>query len=156
MVWIDADALPRLYIDSLVKIMRSHKATLVANKKLSIKAPHIARVIVPITQDAADNYIIDHLQMHDIVISNDLLLAKRAIDLGGQVLTYTGDIFHQENIASAISMRNFLEELTVFGGVQATIMHKPLDKNSKKRFFDALNRLLAKTNQATVIKSLQS
>ena len=144
-IWIDADACPKVVKDILFRASQRTKTavTLVANQYIpKPKSPLINSIQVKQGFDEADNYIVEHLEPNDIVITADIPLASDAIDKGAVVINPRGDLYTEENIKQRLSTRDLMEELrstgVVSGGPSA---YGPKDGQS---FANCLDRLLAK------------
>lgn len=61
--------------------------------------------------DAADNQIVAQCGNNDIVITRDIPLAQRLVDMGITVLNDRGILYTAENIRERLSLRNFNLEL---------------------------------------------
>ena len=144
-IWIDADACPKLVKEIIFRASQRTKTavTLVANQYIpNPKSPIINSVQVKQGFDEADNYIVDHLEPDDIVITADIPLASDAIDKGAIVINPRGDLYTEENIKQRLSMRDLMEELRSTGEV----LGGPSAYSSKdsQSFANCLDRLLAK------------
>ena len=113
-IWVDADACPRVVKEIIFRAAKraSVATTLVANQELIIPASdYIDAVQVKAGLDVADNYIVQHLDAGDLVITADIPLAAAAIAQDAYVLTPRGELLDQNSIRQRLSMRNFLDEL---------------------------------------------
>ena len=61
--------------------------------------------------DAADDWIVEHVETHDIVITSDIPLASRCLKEGAQVMSATGKLFTEDNIGQAVATRDLMSEL---------------------------------------------
>jgi len=89
-IWVDADACPRVVKEIIFRAAKraSVATTLVANQELIIPASdYIDAVQVKAGLDVADNYIVQHLDAGDLVITADIPLAAAAIAQDAYVLT---------------------------------------------------------------------
>lgn len=142
-IWVDADACPSTIKNILFRAANRTKThiVLVANQLLSVpQSPFIKRIQVSAGFDVADNYIIQHIEQGDLVITADIPLADAAINKGGIALNPRGTLYSQANIKQCISLRNFNEGLRSSG----VITGGP-DKLSKKEiqfFSNNLDRFL--------------
>jgi uncharacterized protein len=91
--------------------------------------------------DAADQHIIDLVQIHDLVITADIPLAAKVLKKKAIALNPRGEIYHENTIGSILSMRDFMKEFydagSIVGGPAA---YGPKDL---KRFADSLNKLFS-------------
>lgn len=144
-LWIDADSCPRAVRDIVCR----------AGKRLGIPvifaANHpvahsrefpVSMVVLPPEKDAADTYIAEHAQHGDLIVTRDIPLAKRLVDLNLAVLNDRGNLYTRENIGERLSIRNFMLNLHNSGQIpESTSKFGPQDV---KRFADAFDRTLAK------------
>lgn len=113
-IWVDADACPRPIKEILFRAaVRTQTLTiLVANQFLATPpSPFIKKFQVGAGFDIADNYIVQHMQAGDLVITADIPLADAAIAKGGTALNPRGELYTKENIKQRLSLRNFTMEL---------------------------------------------
>jgi len=75
--------------------------------------------------DAADDWIVEHVQPDDIVVTADIPLASRCLQAGARVMGPTGRPFTEDNIGDAVATRELLSELRDAG--QITGGPPPLD-----------------------------
>ena len=87
--------------------------------------------------DAADDWIVEHVEPFDIVITADIPLASRCIKAGARVVGPIGKPFTEDNIGSAVATRNLLEELR--GAGEITGGPPPLEKRDRSRFLQKLD-----------------
>ncbi|MEM9643794.1 MAG: YaiI/YqxD family protein [Planctomycetota bacterium] len=145
-VWIDADAAP---IDVKQVVFRAAKrlgveTILVANQKLTTPgdAPSVRSVQVREGANVADRYIVMNGDAGDLAVTADLPLAADLVAKGIFVIDPRGDEYSAANIASRLSMRNFMDELRGTG-VQ-TAGAAPYGDRDKKAFAATFDRLLTK------------
>ena len=90
--------------------------------------------------DAADDWIVEHVQPHDIVVTADILLASRCLKEGARVIGPTGKPFTENNIGDAVATRNLLSELR--GAGEITGGPPPLKKSDRSRFLHQLDEVI--------------
>ena len=101
-LWIDADAAPRLMKDVAYRVSdrTGLKVTLVANRwQRTPTSPHIRMIVVGDGFDEADDYIAEHCEPGDVVVSADILLADRIVAKGVALITPKGEELDADNIA---------------------------------------------------------
>ena len=89
-IFIDADACP--VKQEVYRVVRRYdlEVTLVANSWMRIpNEPHITLELVGDGSDATDNWIVEHVQPHDIVITADIPLASRCLKKDARVIGST-------------------------------------------------------------------
>ena len=140
-IFVDADACPvkqevyrvagRLHLD----------VTLVANSWMRVpNEPGIALKVVDDGFDAADDWIVEHVQPHDIVVTADIPLASRCLEKGARVIGTTGKPFTEDNIGQAVATRDLLSELRDAGEI--TGGPPPLKKRDRSRFLQQLDEVI--------------
>ena len=90
--------------------------------------------------DAADDWIEEHVEPDDIVITGDIPLAARCLARGAYVLGPTGRPFTDDNIGTALATRDLLTELRQTGEV--TGGPRPLHKRDRSRFLERLDKAI--------------
>jgi len=137
-IFVDADACP--VKPEVYRVAQRYKlsVTLVAGAKMRIpEGVDIALKIVGQGMDAADDWIVEHMEGGDIVITADIPLAARCVARGAYVLGPTGKPFSKDNIGSALATRNLLSELRESGEV--TGGPPPFKKRDRSRFLQSLD-----------------
>lgn len=144
-LYVDADACPQAVKQIMFKaaIRTNHQLILVANKSIyAPQDPLIKAVRVMSGADIADDYIAEHVEPNDLVITADIPLADRVIDKHAVALNPRGEFYTKENIKERLSTRDFLHDLRSSGVV--TGGPKPLTQKDIRIFANALDRYLAK------------
>lgn len=115
------------------------RVTLVAGARMRIPdKDEITLRVLDQGIDAADDWIVEHLETNDIVITADIPLAARCVAGGAYVLGHTGKPFSDDNIGPALAIRNLLCELRQSGEV--TGGPPPFNKRDRSRFLQALDK----------------
>jgi len=120
-IWIDADACPKPVKDIVFKaaMKRELKTILVANQVIAHpKSPFIQMIKVGAGFDVADNYIVQHVQLQDIVVTADIPLADLVVKKGAYAIEPRGRLLTQDTIAERVSTRNLMESLRSIGEVR--------------------------------------
>jgi len=100
--------------------------------------PGIALQVVGGGSDEADDWIVEHMQSQDIVITADIPLASRCLKKGAVVIGTTGRPFTEDNIGLAVATRNLLSELR--GAGEITGGPAPFEKRDRSRFLQQLDQ----------------
>src|SRR6056297_1577353 len=114
---------------------------LVANSRMRI--PKQGRVVLKVVADgldAADNWISDHAEAGDIVVTADIPLASRCIEKGARVIGPTGKPFTEDNIGAAVAGRALMADLRSSG--EFTAGPPPLKKRDRSRFLQTLENVI--------------
>ncbi|MFO1064595.1 MAG: YaiI/YqxD family protein [Pirellulales bacterium] len=149
-IWIDADAAPRDAKEIIFRAARRLNITtiLVANSSvpLPLNAPSVSAVTVSEGANIADRYIADHAEAFDIAVTADIPLAAALVEKQVFVIDPRGEEYSPQNIASRLSVRNFMDDLR---GAGETIRGaRPYDERNKKEFAAAFDRCLARARKA--------
>ena len=143
-IWVDADACPNVIKTILFRAANRAEVelVLVANQYLNVPpSAYIRMIVVGAGFDVADNYIVQHTQQGDLIITADIPLAAEVIAKGGRVIGPRGEKYTPDNIQQRLTMRNFMEEMRNAG--QATGGPSPLNEADKHTFAKQLDRYLA-------------
>jgi uncharacterized protein YaiI (UPF0178 family) len=101
-------------------------------------APNLSLEVVDKGFDAADDWIVAHVEHDDIVITADIPLAARCLERGAYALGPTGRRFTESNIGDAVATRNLLSELR--GAGLDSSGPPPFDARDRSRFLQALDQ----------------
>ena len=144
-IWVDADACPKVIKEILFRAAdrMSVPVILVANQPILVpRSRHIRSIQVPAGFDVADNYIVQHLEPGDLVITADIPLAAELIAKGGLALNPRGELYTRENIRQRLNMRDFMDMLR--GSGVDTGGPASFSQADRQAFANQLDRLLAK------------
>jgi uncharacterized protein len=140
-IFIDADACPVKQEVYRVASRCALEVTLVANSRMRIPSePWIALEVVEDGLDAADDWIVEHVQPHDIVVTADIPLANRCLKKGARVIGTTGKPFTEDNIGQSVATRDLLSELRDRGEIMGG--PPPLKKRDRSRFLQQLDEII--------------
>ena len=140
-IFVDADACP--VKPEVYRVASRYRldVTLVANSWMRIPSERwITLEVVEAELDAADDWIVEHVQPHDIVITGDIPLASRCLKKGSSVIGLTGKLFTENNIGDAVAIRNLLSELREAGEI--TGGPRPMKKRDRSRFLQQLDEVI--------------
>ena len=104
-VWVDADGCP--VKREVYKVAKRHelRVTLVANAILPIPSGDwVDQVTVGSDPDAADDWIAEHAEAGDLVVTTDIPLAKRCLDRDARVISPKGHEFTEDDIGEAMDV----------------------------------------------------
>ena len=140
-IFIDADACPVKQEVYRVASRYRLDVTLVDNSWMRVPNERwIALEVVEDEFDAADDWIVEHLQPHDIVVTADIPLASRCLKQGARVIGPTGKPFTENNIGQAVATLDLLSELR--GAGEITGGPPPLEKRDRSRFIQQLDEVI--------------
>jgi len=145
-IWIDADAAPK---DVKELVFRAAKrlaieTVLVANQRLQTPPgnPQVTSVRVDGGADVADQYIVTHASVGDLVVTQDVPLAALLVPRQITVLDPRGEEHTAETIGERLSVRDFMDQARLAGIV--TGGPPPYDGRAKQAFAAALDRVLTR------------
>lgn len=140
-LYIDADACPVKQEAYRVAERFGLRVVLVANKAMRVpNEDWIELVIVEGSFDAADDWIEEHAEARDIVVTSDIPLASRCLKKGAWVLAPDGRPFTVNNIGSLMASRELMARLREWGDVGGG--PPPFEKSDRSRFLMALDETI--------------
>ena len=146
-ILVDADACP--VKEEIYKVARrcGCPVEVVANSFFRTP-PEVRLVVVDAGPDVADDWIATRVQPGDIVVTNDIPLADRALKAGGLALSATGHPFTTASIGAALAQREIMEHLRSFGAGGGG--PKPFTQADRSRFLSALDAAVNKSRSKRV------
>ena len=120
-IWVDADSCPLLVRNHTVKTAAQNNipVSFVANKEVKCDEPHPFEMIITDNEkDSADNYILEHAQAGDLVITKDIVFADKLIQKEITVINDRGTLFTKEIIKKRLEDRDFDMQLASIGLVK--------------------------------------
>lgn len=142
MIYVDADACPVKTEVETVASRHKTRVKMVSNGGIRPSPnPLIESIFVDAGPDEADKWIADNAGPGDVVITNDIPLAARCVEVGATVLKPNGERLTQANVREALAMRDLAADLRAAdpfrqgGG-------KGFTKADRSRFLDALDSAL--------------
>ena len=140
-IFIDADACPVKNEVYRVASRYQLKVTLVSNSWMRVpEEPGVVLEVVGDDFDEADNWIVEHVQAYDIVITADILLADRCLKKKAFVIGSTGKSFTDENIGEAVASRNLMSDLRDAGEIIGG--PPPFKKSDRSQFLQELDKVI--------------
>ena len=149
-LWIDADALPRILRDVIMRASDRYQleVTFVANQNVGITpSVRINSIQVMGGADQADQEIVNRMQNNDIVVTQDIPLAAQVIEKGGIAIHPRGEIFTTANIKARLHLRDFMDTLRG-AGVQTGGPPRISDRD-KREFASSLDQTILKQKRKT-------
>lgn len=137
-IYVDADACP--VKDEIYKVARrvGWDVFVVANSFIRTPAePNVRFVLVDAGPDIADDWIAERAGKGDVVVTNDIPLAARALEKDAEVISPTAKVFTTDMIGSALATRGLMEHLRSFGEI--TSGPKAFSPRDRSAFLSALD-----------------
>ena len=152
-IFVDADACP--VKPEVYRVASRYRldVTIVANSWMRVPNERwIALEVVQDGLDAADDWIVEHVQSHDIVVTADIPLAGRCLRESAFVIGPTGKPFTEDNIGQALATRELMSDLRDAGEV--TGGPPPLKKRDRSRFLQQLDEMIQSIRRQHPIDSI--
>jgi len=140
-IYVDGDACP--VKDEVMRVAYRHKLRVhfVANSWMRLDDdPLVNRVVVQDGPDAADDWIVEHIQPDDIAITADIPLAARCLEKQAHALGPTGKPFTKDNIGMASAMRELSSHLRETGEIKG--YNASFTKQDRSQFLQALEQII--------------
>jgi uncharacterized protein YaiI (UPF0178 family) len=139
-LYIDADACP--VKDEALRVAKRHDMVVYMVSNSYLKPVFDAKVHIILVEkepDAADNWIVDHVEDGDVVITGDILLADRCLKQNASVLGPTGKAFTSDNIGNRVASRSLSAHLREIG----VASNAPgFTKQDRSRFLQTLEEMI--------------
>jgi uncharacterized protein YaiI (UPF0178 family) len=143
-IFVDGDGCPVKDEIYVVATRYGVPVALVANSRLAVPEGFgVELVLVEQGPDAADDWIVENVRPGDVVVTSDIPLAARCLDLGARVLGTTGRVFSEDSIGNLLATRDLkahLRESGVMSGGPA-----PMSAKERSRFLSKLDELVQRS-----------
>lgn len=146
-IYVDADACP--VKEEVYKVARrlGLDVFVVANSFIRTPAePRIRFVLVEAGADAADDWIAERAGLGDVVVTNDIPLAARALEKKAEAISPAAKVFTADMIGSALATRGLMEHLRSFGEI--TSGPRPFSQKDRSAFLSALDAAVGRGRRA--------
>jgi uncharacterized protein YaiI (UPF0178 family) len=145
-VFVDADACP--VKDEVYRVARRYglRVAVVANAPLRVPAGPLVELVVRPGFGAADDWIADQAGPGDVVVTADIPLAARCLAKGARALNPKGQPFTENDIGSALALRELMDELRQGGAL--TGGPAPMTPKDRSRFLSKLDEAVNAVRRA--------
>jgi uncharacterized protein YaiI (UPF0178 family) len=145
-LYVDADACP--VKDEVYKVARRYSlpVKIVANAPLRVPPDPLVELVVCPGFGAADDWIAEQAGAGDIVVTADIPLAARCLENGAKVLSPKGEPFTENDIGSALALRELMDELRQGGAI--TGGPAPMTPKDRSRFLSRLDEVINAVRRA--------
>jgi hypothetical protein len=140
-VYVDSDACP--VKQEVCKVANRYRLRIIFVSNAWMRLPDqdaVELVVVDNLPDAADDFIVEHIDEGDVVVTADIPLASRCIKKGARVISPSGRLFTNDNIGEALATRNLMSELWDAGGITGGA--PPFQKQDRFRFLQNLDTII--------------
>jgi uncharacterized protein YaiI (UPF0178 family) len=139
-IFVDADACPVKAEAYKVAERHAVPVKVVSNSPLRVPTGGLVELVLTPGFGAADDWIADHAEPGDLVITADIPLAARSLAKGALVLDPRGQPFTTNNIAEALALREMLESRRLSG--ERTGGPAAMTPKDRSRFLCKMDELL--------------
>jgi uncharacterized protein YaiI (UPF0178 family) len=145
-LYVDADACP--VKDEVYRVARRYalKVAVVANAPLRVPPDPRIELVVRTGFGAADDWIAEQVGPGDVVITADIPLAARCLAKAARVLDPKGRPFTDNEIGSALALRELMDGLRQGGAV--TGGPAPMTAKDRSRFLSKLDEVVNAVRRA--------
>lgn len=140
-IFVDADAIPLKIREAIIRYSkRTEKRTLFVSNHFFKMSKHlfVEQVFVEKQIDQADNHIVSLVQPKNLVITQDLLLAKQVLEKSGKVLNQYGEELFLSSVNEKLSFREFYSQMRDMT-VETNANQKAYSTKDLERFSNSLN-----------------
>jgi uncharacterized protein YaiI (UPF0178 family) len=140
-IFVDGDACPVKDEVYVVATRYGLPVALVANSSMHVPAGlGVQLIVVEEGPDAADDWIAENVQAHDVVVTADIPLASRCLAKSALVLGNDGREFSAEMIGDALATRALKSDLR--GAGVTTHGPRALTAKDRSRFAERLDAVV--------------
>lgn len=142
-IYIDADACP--VKDEVERVAARHNLDTIMVTDGGLRPsqnPRVRLVIVEQGADAADDWIVAHIEANDICVTNDIPLAAQCLEKDALAIKSNGELFTQDAIGMALATRTLMQGLRETGTI--TGGPAPFSKRDRAQFLDRLETTVQK------------
>lgn len=138
---MDGDACPVKDETYAVAARYGVPVALVANARQNVPFDlGVEMVVVDRGPDAADDWIVESARQGDVVVTADIPLASRCIEIGARAIGPNGRVFTEDSIGGLVATRNLKADLR--GAGVAAGGPPPISSRDRSRFSAKLDELV--------------
>ena len=140
-IYVDADACP--VKEEVYRVAERYGLDVVLVSNAWMRPPPGGRVRVEVVRgepEAADDWIAEHAEPGDVVVTQDIPLAARCVAKGVRALSPRGRVFDESAIGEALALRNLMTHLRELG--ETTGGPAPFKKRDRSTFLQRLDEAI--------------
>jgi len=143
-IFIDGDACPVKDEVYAVAARIGLAVIVVANQRMNVPTDlGVEMIVVPDGPDAADDWIAEEIRAGDVVITADIPLAARCLEVGAFALGTNGREFTLDSIGGALASREIKASMRETG--ITTGGPPPLSGRDRSRFSNVLDQIVQRS-----------
>jgi uncharacterized protein YaiI (UPF0178 family) len=140
-IFVDGDACPVKDEIYAVAARLGLAVIVVANQRINVPADlGVEMIVVEAGPDAADDWIAEEIRARDIVVTADIPLAARCLEVGAFALGTNGREFTSDSIGSALATREIKASIRETGVMTGGPL--PMTARDRSRFSNVLDRMV--------------
>jgi uncharacterized protein YaiI (UPF0178 family) len=145
-IYIDADACP--VKDEVYRVARRYemRVLVVANSQMRVPTDELVELVLRSGFGEVDDWIAEQVGAGDIVITTDIPLAGRCLAKEARVLDAKGHALSDNDIGSALAMRELMNDLRQAGEVRGG--PAPMTPKDRSRFLSKLDETINAVRRA--------
>ena len=140
-IFVDGDACPVKEETYVVATRYEVHVAVVANSRMRVPRDLGVEMIgVDQGPDAADDWIVENVRSGDVVVTADIPLAARCLEVGAFVLGTNGRVFNEDSIGGQLAVRDLKSNLRESGIESGG--PPPISAKERSRFLSKLDELV--------------
>lgn len=140
-IFVDGDACPVKDEVYAVAARLGLAVIVVANQRINVPQDlGVEMIVVEEGPDAADDWIAEEIRASDVVITADIPLAARCLEVGAYALGTNGREFTADSIGGALASREIKASIRETGIM--TGGPPPMTQRDRSRFLNELDRIV--------------
>ena len=145
-IYIDAEACP--VKDEVYRVARRYemRVLVVANSQMRVPTDELVELVLRSGFGEVDDWIAEQVGAGDIVITTDIPLAGRCLAKEARVLDAKGHALSDNDIGSALAMRELMNDLRQAGEVRGG--PAPMTPKDRSRFLSKLDETINAVRRA--------
>jgi uncharacterized protein YaiI (UPF0178 family) len=142
-IFVDGDACPVKDETYVVATRYDVRVVVVANSPMRVPADlGVLMIVVDEGPDVADDWIAEHVEPADVVVTADIPLAARCLERGARALGTNGREFTEDAIGGMLATRELKADLREAG--VAAGGPPPIAARDRSRFLSKLDELVSR------------
>jgi len=140
-IYVDADACP--VKEQVYEVASRHGLYVYLVSNMRMRTPPgapVELILVEQGPDVADDWIAEHIRPSDVVVTADIPLAARCLEVGARALGTNGRPFDEDSIGGALATRELKSQLREIGDDVGG--PPPFSQRDRSRFLSNLEKLV--------------
>ncbi|WP_100406767.1 YaiI/YqxD family protein [Bacillus solitudinis] len=142
-MYVDADSCP--VKEEIIQLCQTYSVEMIfvsSYAHVMTLPSSVKQITVDTDKEAADLYIMNHIQRGDFCVTQDHALASLLLPRGAEILSPRGMMYTNENIDQLLNVRYLSQKQRRMGG--KTKGPKAFTEEDRRQFISSLEKILAK------------